>query len=288
MLPTLCAILAAPQQHSSILLDGCLELATLALAPSPPDAARSIHAAATPAVLQVGGGALPTRNSLRSCCVWKLGGPPSLVPRSALCRSLRGQGHRCIAYTSLFHLLPRSPTRVPPPPPFVLSSSSSCTTTTPRCCAQPPPTCAHCCRWGGGVGGDGGGGGARCHAAACVQGSRRGQLCGGSSRQLSSGLLRTTRCPPAPPAPCPRAQVGGADALAWPGVPDFLGALLGALQRLLQPGLEDRACSLAGALILELLRHAGQHLVGGRGLRMDAARRGRGWGGSARALRRCP
>jgi hypothetical protein len=119
MLPTLCAILAAPQQHSSILLDGCLELATLALAPSPPDAARSIHAAATPAVLQVGGGALPTRNSLRSCCVWKLGGPPSLVPRSALCRSLRGQGHRCIAYTSLFHLLPRSPTRVPPPPPPV-------------------------------------------------------------------------------------------------------------------------------------------------------------------------
>jgi hypothetical protein len=85
MLPTLCAILAAPQQHSSILLDGCLELVTLALAPSPPDTARGIHAVATPAVLQVGGGTLPKRSSLRAQMLHVvLGGPPSLVLRSAL------------------------------------------------------------------------------------------------------------------------------------------------------------------------------------------------------------
>jgi hypothetical protein len=33
------------------------------------------------------------------------------------------------------------------------------------------------------------------------------------------------------------------------------------VQRLLAPGLEDRACSLAGALILELLRHARAQMV---------------------------
>jgi hypothetical protein len=37
--------------------------------------------------------------------------------------------------------------------------------------------------------------------------------------------------------------------------------LLAAVQRLLAPGLEDRACSLAGALILELLRHAWAQMV---------------------------
>ena len=63
MLPTLCGIIAAPQQHSSILVDGAVELVTLALAPSGPEAAQRIHAAATPAMLQVrwardvGGGA---------------------------------------------------------------------------------------------------------------------------------------------------------------------------------------------------------------------------------------
>ena len=58
-----------------------------------------------------------------------------------------------------------------------------------------------------------------------------------------------------------RLQVGGGAALSWPGVPDFLPALLAAVQRLLQPQLEDRACSLVGALILELLRHAGPQMV---------------------------
>lgn len=53
MLPTLCAIISAPQQHSPILLDGAVELITLALAPSPPEAAAQIHAAATPAMLQL-------------------------------------------------------------------------------------------------------------------------------------------------------------------------------------------------------------------------------------------
>lgn len=55
MLPTLCGIISAPQQHSSILVDGAVELITLALAPSGPQAAAQIHAAATPAMLQVGG-----------------------------------------------------------------------------------------------------------------------------------------------------------------------------------------------------------------------------------------
>lgn len=36
---------------------------------------------------------------------------------------------------------------------------------------------------------------------------------------------------------------------------------LQAVQRLLQPGLEDRACSLVGQLIMELLRHAGPQMV---------------------------
>ena len=53
MLPTLCGIIAAPQQHSSILVDGAVELVTLALAPSTQEAAQQIHAAATPAMLQV-------------------------------------------------------------------------------------------------------------------------------------------------------------------------------------------------------------------------------------------
>ncbi|EFN50494.1 hypothetical protein CHLNCDRAFT_141290, partial [Chlorella variabilis] len=56
-------------------------------------------------------------------------------------------------------------------------------------------------------------------------------------------------------------EVGGGAALSWPGVPDFLPALLAAVQRLLQPQLEDRACSLVGALILELLRHAGPQMA---------------------------
>ena len=49
--------------------------------------------------------------------------------------------------------------------------------------------------------------------------------------------------------------------LGWPGSPNLLPALLAAVQRLLAPGLEDRACSLAGALILELLRHAWAQMV---------------------------
>ena len=53
MLPTLCSIVAAPAQHSPILVDGAVELITLALAPSGAEAARQIHEAATPAVLQV-------------------------------------------------------------------------------------------------------------------------------------------------------------------------------------------------------------------------------------------
>lgn len=51
MLPTLCAIIGAPAQHSSILVDGALELITLVLGPSPPEIAAQIHAAATPAAL---------------------------------------------------------------------------------------------------------------------------------------------------------------------------------------------------------------------------------------------
>lgn len=54
MLPTLCGITSQPAQHSPILVDGAVELITLALAPSGVEAARQIHEAATPAMLQVG------------------------------------------------------------------------------------------------------------------------------------------------------------------------------------------------------------------------------------------
>ncbi len=53
MLPTLCGIVSQPAQHSPILVDGAVELITLALAPSGVEAARQIHEAATPAMLQV-------------------------------------------------------------------------------------------------------------------------------------------------------------------------------------------------------------------------------------------
>ncbi|KAI3434732.1 hypothetical protein D9Q98_002793 [Chlorella vulgaris] len=130
MLPTLCGILAGPHQHSPILVDGAVELVTLALAPSPPDAAQRIHAAASPAILQLA-----------------MGHDDGEVLRSA------------------------------------------------------------------------------------------------------TAYLRTLL------------QVGGSAALGWPGVPDCLAALLAAVQRLLSPELEDRACSLVGALILELLRHAGPQMA---------------------------
>jgi hypothetical protein len=71
----------------------------------------------------------------------------------------------------------------------------------------------------------------------------------------------------------PTLQVGGSAALGWPGVPDCLAALLAAVQRLLSPELEDRACSLVGALILELLRHAGPQMVG-----LPLGKVGRVWG----------
>ncbi len=41
----------------------------------------------------------------------------------------------------------------------------------------------------------------------------------------------------------------------------FARPALQGVQRLLQPGLEDRACSLVGQLIMELLRHAGPQMV---------------------------
>ena len=50
-LPTLCGIVGAPAGHSAILVDGALELITMVLGPSPPEAAARIHAAATPAAL---------------------------------------------------------------------------------------------------------------------------------------------------------------------------------------------------------------------------------------------
>lgn len=56
MLPTLCGIVSQPAQHSPILVDGAVELITLALAPSGAEAARHIHKAATAAMLQVGRG----------------------------------------------------------------------------------------------------------------------------------------------------------------------------------------------------------------------------------------
>ena len=61
--------------------------------------------------------------------------------------------------------------------------------------------------------------------------------------------------------------MGGSAALGWgsgappPADAALLPALLGGVQRLLQPGLDDRACSLVGSLILELLRHAGPQMV---------------------------
>ncbi|KAL4434017.1 hypothetical protein ABPG75_000458 [Micractinium tetrahymenae] len=132
MLPTLCGIIAAPQQHSSILVDGAVELITVALGPSPPEAAQQIHAAATPAMLQL----------------------------------------------ALHHD-------------------------------------------------------------------------DGEVLRSATAYLRTLL------------QVGGPAALSWPGLPGggVLPALLQAVQRLLQPGLEDRAASLAGSLILELLRHAGPQMA---------------------------
>lgn len=58
-------------------------------------------------------------------------------------------------------------------------------------------------------------------------------------------------------------QVGGAAVLEWgPGSPpEALHALLQPVQRLLQPELEDHACDQVGSLILQLLRHAWQHMV---------------------------
>ncbi|PRW57646.1 importin-9 isoform X1 [Chlorella sorokiniana] len=132
MLPTLCGIVSQPAQHSPILVDGAVELITLALAPSGAEAARQIHEAATPAMLQL-----------------------------------------------LLH-----------------------------------------------------------HDD-------------GEVLRSATAYLRTLL------------QVAGAAALTWPapGVPDLLAASLQAVQRLLQPGLEDRACSLVGQLIMELLRHAGPQMA---------------------------
>ncbi|PSC72945.1 importin-9 isoform X1 [Micractinium conductrix] len=134
MLPTLCGIIAAPQQHSSILVDGAVELVTLALAPSGPEAAQRIHAAATPAMLQL-----------------------------------------------------------------VMHHDD------------------------------------------------------GEVLRSATAYLRTLL------------QVGGPAVLSWPApglaAGGLLPALLGAVQRLLDPGLEDRAASLSGALILELLRHAGPQMA---------------------------
>ncbi|KAL4441799.1 hypothetical protein ABPG77_003715 [Micractinium sp. CCAP 211/92] len=132
MLPTLCGIIAAPPPYSSVLVDGAVELITVALAPSPPEAAQQIHAAATPAMLQL-----------------------------------------------------------------VLRHDD------------------------------------------------------GEVLRSATAYLRTLL------------QVGGSAALTWPGLPsgEFLPALLLAVQRLLQPGLEDRAASLVGSLILELLRHAGPQMA---------------------------
>ena len=53
MLPTLCGIIANPQPHSSILVDGAVEMVTLVLAPSTPEVAAQIHAAATPHMLRL-------------------------------------------------------------------------------------------------------------------------------------------------------------------------------------------------------------------------------------------
>ena len=89
MLPTLCDIVSHPAQHPPLLVDGALELIAIVLAPSPPDAARQIHAAVTPAALALLAGAddaevlrsatayLRTLVQVRACmrvCGWGGGG----------------------------------------------------------------------------------------------------------------------------------------------------------------------------------------------------------------------
>ena len=60
--------------------------------------------------------------------------------------------------------------------------------------------------------------------------------------------------------------MGGADALTWSGgdAASSVAALLGAVQRLLGPEVEDRGAANVGGLLLELLRHAGPHVVSGQ------------------------
>ncbi len=312
MLPTLCGIIAAPPPYSSVLVDGAVELITVALAPSPPEAAQQIHAAATPAMLQVG------RQP------WQEGpGRPSFqqrieAPRHALCSEL-GLGlpkgvHAACPGSTVHRRLPFMPPgqrasvlsaahccrcthrehrRWPAFTPALVAPahrpcsscrspcSWCCVMTTARCCAAPQRTCAPCCRcsagaWGSGCPspvlrpapfermnrpGEGQSGGAR---GACGK-ARPARL----GRLLPPSLKNTACCAPLTPP-----QVGGSAALTWPGLPsgEFLPALLLAVQRLLQPGLEDRAASLVGSLILELLRHAGPQMV--RGIRAAAHTRG--------------
>lgn len=186
MLPTLCGIIAAPPPYSSVLVDGAVELITVALAPSPPEAAQQIHAAATPAMLQVG------RQP------WQEGpGRPSFqqrieAPRHALCSEL-GLGlpkgvHAACPGSTVHRRLPFMPPgqratvlsaahccrctrrehrRWPAFTPALVAPahrpcsscrspcSWCCVMTTARCCAAPQRTCAPCCRCSAGAWGSG-------------------------------------------------------------------------------------------------------------------------------------
>ena len=118
MLPTLCDIVSHPAQHPPLLVDGALELIAIVLAPSPPDAARQIHAAVTPAALALLAGAddaevlrsatayLRTLVQVRACmrvCGWGGGGG------AAVCECVRGAGGRAQAQCV------RHPTAAPVP-----------------------------------------------------------------------------------------------------------------------------------------------------------------------------
>ena len=165
MLPTLCGIIAAPQQHSSILVDGAVELITVALGPSPPEAAQQIHAAATPAMLQVGRqhrSMAAWLDAYSAACLPCLHLTPALAPVLSCttpCRACQAPGQLTVAKATAarscvqcstaasLHRFPALLSRWRSPL-LSLPCSWSCIMTTARCCAAPLPTSAPCCRCG--------------------------------------------------------------------------------------------------------------------------------------------